>query len=79
MSDTKMLQTILNTVVSLRQDVQQLDKKIDTVDNKLTKRLDKIGSQLAYLEDDTPTIYDHNKLKRRVRKLELKVDGLSKN
>jgi len=37
---------------------ERLGKKIDKVEGKVlvnTKRLDKIGSQLAYLEDDTPT------------------------
>ena len=37
---------------------ERLGQKIDKVEGKVlvnTKRLDKIGSQLAYLEDDTPT------------------------
>ena len=35
--------------------IEGLDGKIDGVEKRLTGRLDKIGRQLAYLEDDTPT------------------------
>ena len=35
--------------------VEGLDGKIDSVEKNLTGRLDKIGRQLAYLEDDAPT------------------------
>lgn len=35
--------------------VAGLDGKIDGVEKNLTQRLDKIGRQLAYLEEDTPT------------------------
>lgn len=38
----------------LNEKVGGLDGKIDRVEKRLTERLDKIGKQLAYLEDDTP-------------------------
>lgn len=41
--------------------VAGLDGKIDKVEKRLTERLDKIGRQLAYLEDDTPTREEFNK------------------
>ncbi len=62
MSDTSLLQTILDgqtnireDIANVREDVKKLDQKIDKVENRLNERLDKIGLQLAYLEDDTPT------------------------
>lgn len=61
MSDTKILQAILggqvgirNSVSEVRNDLNKLDKKIDRAEENLTSRLDKIGLQLARLEDDTP-------------------------
>ncbi len=39
----------------LENKIDGLDGKIDGVEKRLTERLDKIGRQLAYLEDDTPT------------------------
>lgn len=40
---------------------------------KVNSRLDKIGKSVAYLEDDTPTRDEHDKLEKRVTKLEHKV------
>lgn len=81
MPDTKLLQIILDGQTSIREDVAnvrkdikqikvELDNKIDTAENRLTQRLNKIGSQLAYLEDDAPTREEHDKLEKRVAKLE---------
>ncbi len=50
--------------------VAGLDGKIDKVEKRLTQRLDKIGSQLAYLEDDTPTREEYDDLEKRVDKIE---------
>lgn len=74
---TKMLQAILNGQTALKQEliskidkvdlkVDKLDKKIDKVEINLTKRIDKIGKQLAYLEDDTPTREEFDKLEGKV-------------
>ncbi|OGE19325.1 hypothetical protein A3J19_03730 [Candidatus Daviesbacteria bacterium RIFCSPLOWO2_02_FULL_41_8] len=49
--------------------VDKLDKKIDKVEKRLTERLDKIGMQLAYLEDDTPTREEFDQLEQRVNTL----------
>lgn len=62
MTDTKILQNILDKVTSI-------EKKAD----ETNKRLDKIGKSVAYLEDDTPTIDEFNQLTRRVQKLEARV------
>lgn len=86
MDDTqKMLQAIINGQSTFRQEVlakidkvdkkvdslgEELNGKIDRVEKGLTKRLDKIGRQLAYLEDDAPTREEFDKLEDRVDKLE---------
>lgn len=79
MNDTqKMLQTIINGQSTFRQDVlgriDKLDTKltgrIDQVEKNLTNRIDKLGTQLAYLEDDTPTREEFDNLGERVDKIE---------
>ena len=86
MNDTqKMLQAIINGQSSSRQEIlskiDNLDKKlggridglegrIDQVENNLTERIDKLGKQLAYLEDDTPTREEYDNLEKRVDKID---------
>lgn len=53
--------------------VAGLDGKIDKVEKRLTERLDKIGMQLAYLEDDAPTREEFDNLETRVDKIEQKT------
>ena len=59
------------------QKVDRVDQKIDSVredlkgpESRLTKRIDKIGQQVASLEDDTPTREEIDNLDGRVKKLE---------
>ncbi|OGM32855.1 hypothetical protein A2803_05990 [Candidatus Woesebacteria bacterium RIFCSPHIGHO2_01_FULL_44_21] len=65
--DTKLLQAIVDSVSAVRTDIQnlkdevkqvelRLGKKIETVEKRLTDRINKIGSSVAYLEDDTPLV-----------------------
>ena len=80
----KMLSAIINGQSALKsellvkidgvdQKVDKLDSKIDGVEKRLTKRIDKLGKQTAYLEDDAPTREEHDKLDERVEKLEQKI------
>lgn len=81
MDDTqKMLRAIINGLSAFKQEVlarfnktdqkiESLDKKIDRVEQNLTARIDKIGLQLAYLEDDTPTKEEFDNLEKRVDKI----------
>ncbi|MDP3982525.1 MAG: hypothetical protein Q8Q65_00405 [bacterium] len=74
-SDLKqeLLKKIEEVDVKLEGVEERLSKKIDKVESKVlvnTKRLDKIGSQLAYLEDDTPTKEEHDQLEERVENIE---------
>jgi len=85
MNDThRMLQTIINGQSNFRQEMMgkfdkidkrfdSLEKKIDQVDEKLTNRMDKIGKQLACLEDDAPTREELDNLAGRVGKVEQKT------
>lgn len=85
MDDTKkMLQAIINGQSAMKSElltkidkvekkVDNLDKKIDEVEKNLTKRIDKIGLQLANLEDDAPTLDEFNNLEKRVGKLEQRI------
>ena len=77
MSDTRMLQAILAKVSGVEKKVTTLDKKVDEVKvevkntrKSLTERIDKLGLQIAHLEDDAPTIEEFDKLAKRVTKLE---------
>ncbi|MBU1032180.1 hypothetical protein KKE03_04660 [Patescibacteria group bacterium] len=78
MNDTqKMLQAIINGQSTIKQElsgkidkvdqkVDKLTEKLDKVEKNLTGRIDKLGKQLAYLEDDTPTREEFDKLEKRV-------------
>lgn len=89
MDDTKkMLRAIINGQSALKSElVGRIDKlekkvdkgfvevheKIDDVEKRLTTRIDKLGCQLAYLEDDAPTREEHETLAKRVTKVEQKI------
>ena len=87
MADTKMLQAIIDGqraikeelkggVEKVRKDVSRVEDKVDDVKKEVvknTKRLDKLGLDLARLSDDAPTIDEFDDLEKRVTKLE---DGL---
>lgn len=68
--DTKILQTIVDGQHQIRQDIKHLEKKVDNGFEKITGRVDKLGLQLAKLEDDAPTIEEFDNLEKRVTKLE---------
>lgn len=74
---TKMLQAIINGLAAFKQEVltrfDKTDQKIDKVEKNLTKRIDKLGRQLAYLEDDTPTREEFDNLEKRVDTLDQKI------
>lgn len=69
----KMLRAVVSGQVSLREDINILEKNMNNGFQKVNDRLDNIGKQVAYLEDDAPTRDEHDNLKKRVTKLEQKV------
>lgn len=72
MSDTKMLQTIVDGQTTIREDIKKVEKKVD----KNGQRIDKLGSGLASLEDDAPTIEEFDNLGKRVGKLEKQASSI---
>ena len=74
MSDTKLIQKVLDRVSTLDQKIdngfKSVNSRTDKLDEKLTARIDKLGLQLASLEDDSPTIEEFDKLTNRVTNLE---------
>jgi hypothetical protein len=86
MDDTKkMLQAIINGQSAMKSEllgeIHKLDKKFDLkIDSlrketkegfeRLTERVDKIGLQVARLEDDTPTRAEFDDVVTRLEKLE---------
>ncbi len=53
--------------------IDSLEKKVDDGFKKVNKRLDSIGESVAYLEDDASTWEEHDKLEKRVKKIEKKL------
>lgn len=77
MSDTKMLQALLDGQSAIRKDISTVRGDINGVkeelkqtEKRVTARLDKLGLQIARLEDDSPTIEEFDALDKRVLKLE---------
>lgn len=68
-----MRQEMLSKISGLNVKVEGLDKKIDGVEMRLTKRIDKLGKQIAYVEDDAPTREEFDGLEKRVQKVESKM------
>lgn len=66
MTDNKMLQAISSLISSLRKEMRDGFKKMDEGFKNVNERLDMQGKSLAYLEDDTPTLEDHDKLEIKV-------------
>ena len=92
MDDTKkMLRTIINGQSAMKSEllseirkgdeklgseIKELKKETKEGLKKVNYRLDLIGKQVAYLDDDAPTGEEHEELKERVTKLEHKVATL---
>lgn len=70
MSDTKILQSILDGQSSIKSDIKDVRTDIKKLDSKLTKRIDKLGFDLAELQDDAPTMEEFEGIEDRVKKLE---------
>lgn len=70
MADNKILQAILDKVSNLESRGNSNHRELKEEIKKVHDRLDKIGLQLANLEDDAPTIEEFDNLEQRVVKLE---------
>jgi len=72
----KMLQMVLDGQTGIRKDIKGLEERLGEKIDKNTQRIDKLGLQIANLEDDTPTIEEFDKLVVRVKKVEVKVASI---
>jgi len=70
MNSTKMLQTLIDGQAVLRKEMvvgqNSLRNEMREGFKSVNKRLDMIGKSVAFLEDDTPTRDEHDKLEKRV-------------
>jgi len=64
---------LLTKIESVHKEVQELRKQTDGGFKRVEKRIDKIGLQVASLEDDAPTYEEFDNLKERVVKAEQKI------
>jgi hypothetical protein len=80
----KMFRTIVNGQSAMKQEllvkIEGVDKKVTVLSKetkegfkKVNKRLDMIGKFVVFLEDDSPTREEHDKLEKRVSKVERKL------
>jgi len=83
----KMLRAVINGQSSMKQEllgkINGVDKKVDKLAGevkegfkKVNKRIDKLGAQLAYLDDDAPTREEHEELEERVTKVEHRIASI---
>lgn len=70
MASTKMLQILIDGQAVIRKELIDLKKDLKSGFESVTKRIDKLGYQLARVEDDTPTVEEHDNLEKRVTKIE---------
>jgi hypothetical protein len=73
MSDTKMLQLVLDKVTSLEKKVDTGFKSVDLRFDGVDKRIDKLGLQIASLEDDAPTMEEFEGLEKKVVKIQKRL------
>ena len=63
-----MKQEVLGKIDKVDKKVDQLGEKLNAVEKGLTHRIDKLGKQLAYLEDDAPTREEFDNLEKKIIK-----------
>ena len=64
---------LLGQINKLREETKGEFKKVRDEIRSNRERIDRLGSQLAYLEDDAPTREEFDSLEKRVEKVEEKV------
>jgi chromosome segregation ATPase len=69
----KMLRTIINGQSAMKSELLGRISKLQTDMDKKFEAVDKLGLQIANLEEDAPTIEEFDKLEARVKKVEVKV------
>lgn len=83
----RMLRAIINGQSAMKSEllgeIHKVDKKVDDIKTemnngfkKVSDRIDKIGLQVAELDEDAPTSEEFDKLEKRVTKVEAKVASI---
>ncbi|KKR71346.1 MAG: hypothetical protein UU12_C0002G0004 [Candidatus Woesebacteria bacterium GW2011_GWA2_40_7b] len=57
----------------IRKDIKEVKEEAKKTEGRLTGRIDKLGLQIANLEDDAPTVGEFDNLDKRVKRLEKQV------
>ncbi len=70
MADTKILQAILDGLNQISEELKSFKTDVSKRFDEVDKRVDKLGLQIANLEDDAPTVKEFDGLEKRVEKLE---------
>ena len=73
MSDTKVLQAILDWQNQILKDIKETRENLSSKIDVNNERINKLGLQIANLEDDVPTIAEFDTLEKRVSNLEDQV------
>lgn len=73
MADTKILQAILDGLNRIGEELKGFKTEAYKRFDKIDDRIDKLGLQIANLEDDAPTIEEFNTLEKKVEKLQKQV------
>lgn len=71
--DTKILQSILDGQTSIKKGLNEGFKNVDLRFDGIDKRIDKLGLQLANLEEDAPTIEEFEGLEKKVVKIQKRL------
>jgi len=76
MSNTKLIQAVLDKVTKIDEKVDSgfRDIKKEVINNR--KRIDRLGLGLAGLQDDAPTIEEFDNLEKRVGKFEKTIASI---
>jgi len=75
--DLEVVKNDLNIRIDgVENNLTNLSTKIDNVEERLTKRINTVGSQVANVEEDAPTVEDFEKLEKRVKKVEVKLASI---
>ncbi|OGM77750.1 hypothetical protein A2188_02735 [Candidatus Woesebacteria bacterium RIFOXYA1_FULL_43_9] len=69
-SDKKLLQILIDGQAQMKQDIRTLREDMNKGFDRLEKRIDRIGLQVAELEDDAPTREEFDELDGKVTKLQ---------
>lgn len=65
-----MLQLLLDGQASVKKELREGFKGVGLRFDKVDKRIDKLGLQIARLEDDAPTIEEFDNLEKKVIKIQ---------